>query len=77
MLEKLVINHGSQTCRLRTPPESPVGRGKRSRLSVEEVRHARYLYWTGRRAALWYARYWDMAPSHVFAIMNFVRVPWM
>lgn len=75
-IEDLAIDRITQTCRLKEPP-APPPRGRRSKLTPEEVRYGRYMYWSGRSAARTFAELWGLTPMNVSLIMNFKTLAWM
>jgi len=76
MYSKLVIDHATQTCALRERPRRSA-RGRRTHLSHTEIRHGRYLYWTGRCTASFLAVRWGVTRRAAAFICSFRRLAYV
>jgi len=75
-LTLLVFDSAAQECRLKVPPPEPTV-GRPNKLTVEQVRRGRYLYWTGRMSGNRIAREWGIHRAQASPILNFKRLTWM
>jgi len=72
-LADLLIDHANRTCSLRSRPAAS-GRGRRTQLTAEQVRHGRYLYWVGRATAATLGERWGISRQAASLIVNFRRL---
>lgn len=75
-IEDLEMDRERKTCRLKDPPPKPK-RGRPTKLTPEQVRYGRYMYWSGRSRQAEAIDSWGLTKNAVSDIMNFKTLAWM
>lgn len=72
-MSDLILDRANETCALRDRPPAP-RTGRPTRLTDEQVRRGRYLYWTGRVTAAALAVEWGLTRRAAAKVCSFVTL---